>query len=46
VETEEQRKFLSGIGANELQGFLMSHPMSGERIDEMFGISNAKPAAA
>jgi diguanylate cyclase (GGDEF)-like protein len=46
VETEEQSSFLSGIGCNELQGFLLSHPMSGEQIDKLFGIAGPKYAAA
>ena len=46
VETEEQSSFLSGIGCNELQGFLLSHPMSGEQIDKLLGIAGPKYAAA
>lgn len=38
VETQSQSNFLSGIGCNELQGFLLSRPMSSEQVDHLFGI--------
>ena len=46
VETEEQSSFLSGIGCNELQGFLLSHPMSGEQVDQLLGVPVSKSVAA
>jgi diguanylate cyclase (GGDEF)-like protein len=37
VETTEQRDFLQSIGCNELQGFLLSHPISEAQIDRLVG---------
>jgi diguanylate cyclase (GGDEF)-like protein len=45
VETAEQSSFLSGIGCNELQGFLLSHPMSGEQLDQLLGVDDKYAAA-
>jgi diguanylate cyclase (GGDEF)-like protein len=38
VETQEQSSFLSGIGCNELQGFLLSRPMPVSQMDELMGV--------
>jgi EAL domain-containing protein (putative c-di-GMP-specific phosphodiesterase class I) len=51
VETQEQSTFLSGIGCNELQGFLLSRPMPVGEMDDLMGVqmgANAKdePIAA
>lgn len=35
VETEEQRATLQSIGCNELQGYLMSRPVTGARMNEL-----------
>ena len=40
VETVEQRHFLSTIGCDELQGFLMSRPITEEMMAEMLGVDN------
>ena len=42
VETEEQSKFLSGIGCNELQGYLLSRPVPEGDIDELVGVERPK----
>ena len=44
VETQEQSAFLSQIGCNELQGFLLSRPMPMNEIDELMGIDRTAPA--
>ncbi len=50
VETQEQSNFLSGIGCNELQGFLLSRPMPVGQMDELMGIppraEDGQPIAA
>ena len=38
VETQEQSAFLSRIGCNELQGFLLARPMPMNEIDRLMGI--------
>jgi EAL domain-containing protein (putative c-di-GMP-specific phosphodiesterase class I) len=38
VETEEQKAFLERIGCDELQGFLLAHPVARAEIDELFGV--------
>jgi EAL domain-containing protein (putative c-di-GMP-specific phosphodiesterase class I) len=38
VETQEQSNFLSGIGCNELQGFLLSRPMPVGQMDDLMGV--------
>jgi diguanylate cyclase (GGDEF)-like protein len=43
VETQEQSNFLSKIGCNELQGFLLSRPMPMNDIDELMGIERKAP---
>jgi diguanylate cyclase (GGDEF)-like protein len=44
VETEEQRDFLAGAQCNDMQGFLLSKPISKTRADQVFG--GSAPAAA
>ena len=46
VETHEQSEFLRQIGCDELQGFLLSRPVSMSDIDRIFGISTSRPNAA
>ena len=43
VETESQRAILKGMGCGQLQGFLMSRPVSSALLDQMLG-SAAPPA--
>jgi diguanylate cyclase (GGDEF)-like protein len=38
VETEEQKAFLERIGCDDLQGFLLAHPVARAEIDELFGL--------
>jgi cystathionine gamma-synthase len=35
IETEEQQKLLTRLGCGYLQGFLLSHPLPVERIDQL-----------
>jgi EAL domain-containing protein (putative c-di-GMP-specific phosphodiesterase class I) len=35
VETEEQREFLASLGCDEIQGFLLSRPVSAEEIVDL-----------
>ena len=35
VETEDQRELLSEMGCNQLQGFLLSHPLTPEKLELM-----------
>ena len=37
IETEAQRAFLSGIGCDEGQGFLFSHPLPAEQLCQKLG---------
>ncbi len=37
VETEEQKSFLQQIGCDDLQGFLMAHPVAVREINALFG---------
>lgn len=37
VETEEQKAFLQHIGCDDLQGFLMAHPVAPEEIGALLG---------
>ncbi|HEX5183472.1 MAG TPA: EAL domain-containing protein [Allosphingosinicella sp.] len=41
VETAEQSHFLSDVGCDELQGFLMSGPVSLRELDRLLGIDPA-----
>jgi diguanylate cyclase (GGDEF)-like protein len=41
VETAAQREFLTRIGCNELQGYLLSHPVEARVIDAIFGVDVA-----
>ncbi|MCC2977342.1 EAL domain-containing protein [Sphingomonas sp. PL-96] len=43
VETPEQRVFLSRIGCNSLQGFLLSHPLPAGAMDASFGLAPVRP---
>ncbi len=36
VETEQQRRFLTGIGCDVLQGFLLSEPLSAPDVEALF----------
>jgi diguanylate cyclase (GGDEF)-like protein len=42
VETDEQRGFLKTIGCNELQGFLMSQPLSRRKMDRLLGTAPSR----
>jgi predicted signal transduction protein with EAL and GGDEF domain len=42
VETTEQRDFLSRIGCNSLQGFLLSRPVPADAMDACFGVTPAQ----
>ena len=47
VETVAQRDFLVGIGCDELQGFLLSHPVSAGQIDRIMGTADeSRPEVA
>jgi diguanylate cyclase (GGDEF)-like protein len=37
VETDEQRDFLTTIGCNDLQGYLMSRPVPRQQMDDLLG---------
>jgi EAL domain-containing protein (putative c-di-GMP-specific phosphodiesterase class I) len=39
IETEAQRAFLSGIGCDEGQGYLFSHPLPAEQLRSKLGIT-------
>jgi diguanylate cyclase (GGDEF)-like protein len=41
VETEEQRQLLKAMGCNQLQGFLLSRPLTPERITEILDAGSA-----
>jgi len=43
VETMAQHDFLTRIGCNELQGYLLSHPVEEEQIDAIFLGEKAAP---
>ena len=45
VETETQRKRLSELGCNELQGYLISKPITADEVDRFVGFA-ARPAMA
>jgi diguanylate cyclase (GGDEF)-like protein len=45
VETQEQSEYLRKIGCDELQGFLLSRPVSTADIDRIFGIAASQPDA-
>jgi EAL domain-containing protein (putative c-di-GMP-specific phosphodiesterase class I) len=48
VETDEQRAFLEQIGCDDLQGFLLAHPVAANEIDALLGVTrrpSALPAA-
>lgn len=42
VETEEQREILNHLGCDELQGFLLSKPMSKEMLRQFLGAEISK----
>ena len=44
IETEAQRAYRSGIGCDEGQGYLFSHPLPAEQLRRTLGI--ASPASA
>jgi diguanylate cyclase (GGDEF)-like protein len=44
VETDEQKNFLEGIGCDELQGFLLAHPVAAHEIDALLGVIRPAPA--
>ncbi|MBC7801563.1 MAG: EAL domain-containing protein [Gemmatimonadaceae bacterium] len=41
IETEAQRAFLSGIGCDEGQGYLFSHPLPSDQLRRKLGITSA-----
>jgi len=45
VETEAQRKRLSELGCNELQGYLISKPITADEVDRFIGAGAAARAA-
>jgi len=45
VETEVQRKRLAELGCNELQGYLISKPITADEVDRFVGFA-ARPALA
>ena len=45
VETETQRKRLADLGCNELQGYLISKPITADEVDRFVGFA-ARPAMA
>jgi EAL domain-containing protein (putative c-di-GMP-specific phosphodiesterase class I) len=38
VETTKQRDFLSAVGCNEMQGFLLSRPLWADQVDRLLGV--------
>ena len=36
IETQAQSDYLTNLGCNELQGYLLSHPVSPEQIPDLF----------
>jgi diguanylate cyclase (GGDEF)-like protein len=44
VETPEQRVFLSEIGCNSLQGYLLSRPLPAPAMDAVLGVESPAPA--
>lgn len=46
VETAEQRFFLSEIGCNSLQGYLLSRPMPATAMDAVFRVGGHSSALA
>ncbi|MGH6923530.1 MAG: putative bifunctional diguanylate cyclase/phosphodiesterase [Propylenella sp.] len=38
VETAKQRDFLSAVGCNEMQGFLLSRPLWADQVDRLLGL--------
>ncbi len=44
VETREQSRFLTGIGCQSLQGFLMSRPVRSEEIERLLSSAQKLPA--
>jgi diguanylate cyclase (GGDEF)-like protein len=47
VETDKQRTFLERIGCNELQGYLLAHPVAAHEIDVLLGVAGrARPREA
>ncbi len=45
VETHQQMQILAGIGCNTFQGFLLSPPLPGPAVDQLFAESAAGPQA-
>ncbi|MHB2092741.1 putative bifunctional diguanylate cyclase/phosphodiesterase [Pantoea dispersa] len=45
VETQDQQAFLTGLGCDTLQGFLLGKPLPPERISELPDFVKDKPAA-
>jgi EAL domain-containing protein (putative c-di-GMP-specific phosphodiesterase class I) len=43
VETSEQRRYLSDVGCDELQGFLLGRPIPLEEMDTLLGIDRRRP---
>jgi len=48
VETAEQQRFLTGLGCNTLQGYLLGAPLPAEKIGDLpeFGYEESLPTAA
>jgi diguanylate cyclase (GGDEF)-like protein len=46
VETAEQRDFLARIGCDELQGFLLSRPLTAEQMDRTVGRTETNAIAS
>ncbi len=41
IETEDQRAFLSGIGCDEGQGYLFSHPLPADQLRSKLGLTRS-----
>jgi EAL domain-containing protein (putative c-di-GMP-specific phosphodiesterase class I) len=46
VETREQQEFLTLIGCNHLQGFLLSGPLPADRLTELLAAGSSGPRPA
>ena len=46
VETQQQRTFLSDVGCNSLQGYLLARPMPAKAMDAILGIADVGHSSA